>query len=105
MLACLDVIAVKACKSLAERADELLFTAAVYKKVVGGYAGLSCVECLSPGDASCCNLHIGILVQDTRALASELKHHRGDVPCGGGHYLAAKFGATREENDIETLVQ
>ena len=51
------------------------------------------------------NLHIGILVQDTRALASEFKHHRGDVPCGGGHYLAAKFGATREENDIETLVQ
>ena len=107
MLACPYILAVKACECLTELLDKLLLAAVVDEKVVGGNAGLSCIECLSPCNASCRNLYVGIGIDDTGArpligiIRKELRHPLSKLIIGG----QVKEGDTVEVSIIDDKIE
>ena len=91
---------VERCQFLPEGLDEGILDVLVKEKVVRCYACLAAVEAFPPYDAACGYAKIGVPVHDAGALASEFKHHRGEIfrlRCGE---MFRKCRAAGEEDQV-----
>ena len=74
-------------------------------KIVRGNAGLSGIEALAPGHPFRCSPDVSILINDTRALASELEYDRRQILGSRCHHQTSQRRASGKEYHIPTLFQ
>ena len=75
------------------------------QQMVGGYAGLPCVETLAPHQPSRCDRHIGVVEDDRRAFAPQLQGHRREMAGCRSHHQPTDAAAAGEEDVVESLLQ
>ena len=77
----------------------------MHQQIVGGHAGLACVEKFSKDNPLCCQLAIGRSVHDTGAFPTQFQGDWGQM-CGRflHHKLPNRY-ASREKDVIKLLFQ
>ena len=88
-----------------EQADQLREHVPLGQHIVGGHAGLACVEQLPEEDPPGGQGEIRVTGHDHRALAAKLQGHRGETGGGPLHDDAAHRGTSGEKDIVEGQVQ
>ena len=90
---------------LLQKLRQLLLYAALHQQVVGSHTDLPGVEELAEDDTPGGQRQVGVGGDDHRTLAPQLQGHRGQVPGGHLHDVAAHRHTAGEKDIVEGLLQ